>query len=61
VDVKDKEGNWQEAQIIHVVENKALVQFLLGRKTELIELENKRIQFFRSHTIDTKVSQFFSP
>ena len=65
VDVLDTFSHWTEAQIkqINVQTNKALIHYL-GMSTfldEWISLDSPRLALFRTHTIQSPFSRYFSP
>lgn len=65
VDVLDTFSHWTEAQIkqINIQTNKALIHYL-GMSTfldEWISLDSPRLALFRTHTIQSPFSRYFSP
>ena len=62
LDVKDNMGNWLEAQIIDLQENKALIHYNGWGENwnEWIVTDSPRIALFRSHTIQAPGSIFNS-
>ena len=65
VDVLDTFSHWTEAQIkqLNIQTNKALIHYL-GMSTfldEWISLDSPRLALFRTHTIQSPFSRYFSP